>query len=206
MKLKLDVQDGNTILSVSEFIEPQHIAVLRAGLNKLIQTGRNALILDLSALSADAIRGSDTHDQIKSLSTWAEENGAQLVIVSSMEALGRAGSRAEAVKMLSSPLARLLALETKLKYELTRLESDKARAEESLSGTSQIEGDLMKLRSENSRLRNTMSNLENLIQAQLKFRSGEPFASEALKSRLESLDNVMTSILMQEGVLVSSGR
>lgn len=47
MKLALSLQDGISVLSGSGEISPHDVAVLRAGLTKLLRSGRNRIVLDL---------------------------------------------------------------------------------------------------------------------------------------------------------------
>lgn len=201
VKLKLEIAGDVTVLSITEAIEPPHVPVLKAGINKLVQSDKKVLLLDLSGLKDGDIQAMSVFQEIAKLQTWAQEMGAQLVIASTMPGLGQATSRDEGMRILGSVLSRLLAKEAYLRAQLTRLQRQKADYEEKLN-TAASSGalDVKSLRREGSDLKSMIGTLEHQIGLLLKERL-EPFASEPMKAKLEALNRILTAVLEQEGVL-----
>lgn len=97
MKLKLDTADplnpSVTTLIVSESIEPSHVAVLKAGLTKLFQSGKKTILLDFTAVKPTELTTPTVSQDILALRVWAATSDAQVLVVSPIETLGHAKTR-----------------------------------------------------------------------------------------------------------------
>src|SRR4051812_44267371 len=87
VKLKLETQQNATILVVSETMELAHLAVLKAGLSKLFQSGKKAVLLDFTSVT---LKDSSLPQQIFELRGFAHLSGAQVVVISPDPKIGHA--------------------------------------------------------------------------------------------------------------------
>src|SRR6185312_2949960 len=103
MKLKLENQAQATVLVVTETIEPSHLPILKAGLGKLVQAGKKAIVLDFSSVAEKDFKDPGLITQVQELKSWAETLGAKILVVSSIANLAHAPNREEALKLLNAP-------------------------------------------------------------------------------------------------------
>jgi hypothetical protein len=214
MKLKLETSlpvanspagSEVTILVVTEGIESANLAILKAGLNKLIVSGKRNLLLDCGLLKESDIKDPGLFIQISNLRGWAStlegQGGAQVIVVSPLEKLGHARTREEGVALLSSAAAPLLALEAKLQNDIRVLQSRKADIEAKITQASAA-GDPRALLRENSDFKKSIVETERLTQRFLKNRSKDPFQLPATDLLQEALDQLLGSALKKEGILL----
>ena len=200
MKLKLEIQDNRAVLAISDAITQAHIPILKAGLNKLIQSGKHSIILDLGALKKEDFDKDDTVTEIAGLKEWALENDTQLAIVSSLSSFGAFATREAAIQSLESPIAKLLALEGSLKSQLKTLDVKKSGLEARLSSVSAGAAEAKELQRKSSDLTKLVRNLELQIEAYLKVRI-QPNASDPIEQKTRMLNQVLIAVLEQEGIL-----
>ncbi len=198
MKLKLEAQNSVTILTVSEAVTPQDIAVLRAGVNKLIQGGKKSILLDAIAVPNEC---APALQEVAGFQNFVQDANAQLIVASPLQGVGHAPTRPEALQVLQSPLANLLSLEAKLQYQIKELEKQKSTIEQKLAAAPSGEGDVKTLQKENSRIKALIKDLEKQIEKKLKSRK-EPWKPDELsQAKAETLRRTLTAVLEQEGVL-----
>ena len=200
MKLKLQVEDDVTVLAVTETVDPAQLPVLKAGLNKLFQSEKRLVILDLMAVPDSNLLHPDVVSAILALPGWAKEQAAHLQVVSSAATVATAPSLADAIRALKNPLTKLLLLEAKLEKQLKALEKQKNDISQKVETATAGKSDLKMLRHENSAFKNTVAILEDYIQVNLRKRT-QPVTSGALKLKQENLRNLLVTVLEQEGVL-----
>jgi hypothetical protein len=204
MKLKLENQDQATILVVTEAIEASHLPILKAGLGKLFQAGKKAVILDFSAAREADFKEPGLMSQISELRAWAMSLGNQVAVVSALPKLGHAPTRSEALKLLApSPATAPLAPaedETSLAAQLKQLELRKAELEKKIGGPA-TEADLKKLQQRNSMLKKNIRQAEKIAAKYLKLRTKEPVAPPPGQASSDTLHKLVESFLTQEGVL-----
>jgi hypothetical protein len=204
MKLKLETQDpaqpNITTLVVSETIEPANIAVLKAGLSKLFQSGKKNILLDFTPVLPGQISAPSLHKEISDLRGWAVSSDAQLLVVSPIETVGHAKPREEALKLMSSSEGPLLDLEAKLQSDLKAAEQKKTELEQKLTQANAA-GDPKLLMKENSDLKRSIAEAERLTYKFLKLRTQDPYALPSFQLAREALEEILTTVLKKEGVL-----
>jgi hypothetical protein len=93
MKLKLDTPDplnpAVTTLAVSEAIELANIAVLKAGLTRLFQSGKKAVLLDFTGVKPEELKSPALSQEIFGLRSWALGAQAQVLVISAIETPSR---------------------------------------------------------------------------------------------------------------------
>jgi hypothetical protein len=99
MKLKLGARGDATLLTVTEELGKEQVAVLRAGLNKLIAEGKKKIIVDLSAV---------TKISRESLAELMAIKGVEVVAPGEKEAAAEAKAK---ITALEDKLAELMACE-----------------------------------------------------------------------------------------------
>ena len=197
MKLKLEVQEGITILSVTEDVQAQHGPILKAGIAKLFQSGKKSILLDLTAVTQlDEPAAKD----IEAIRATAPELEGQLVVASPLEGLGQAPNREIAIKQINSPLFGLLATEAQLTAKLKRLDKQKNEFNEKLTSMKSADGDILKLRKENSDLKQMIRTLEKQVYKLLTVRI-DSTKNDAITDRIAMVEKTVSEILVQDGVL-----
>lgn len=165
MKLKLSTQDDITILSVSEDLKPNDSAILRAGIQKLLQSKKTNILLDLTEVKG-AAPGEVGH--ILQLPIHFASGDTQVALCGSLAELGKTTTRDEAIQALKSPLAKQMAAEALLKRKLEMLEKLKAEFTQKLGQSSGP--DVKTLRKENSDLKQRIHSQELHVGKLLKTR------------------------------------
>lgn len=198
MKLKLEVKGSITILGVTEDVAHQHVPVLKAGLGKIFESGKKAVVLDLAETQG---LSPTTLAEILGIQAIAADAGAQLVLVSPIPGLGGASSRDEAIQMLTSPIGRLMAQEAGLNAKLTRLTKRKIELENALNSTAAAEKEIRKLRKDNSDLKTLISGLEQKVQRLFEQRTTPVGDPAALASRRVTVEKTSTVVLEVAGIL-----
>jgi hypothetical protein len=201
MKLKMESQENVTVLVVTEAIEPSHLPILKAGLTKLIQSGKKAILLDFTSVGEKDFKEPSLLQQISELRGWAAAMDAQVAVISANPKLGHAAQRVEGVQLVTSQIAQLLALEARLQAQLRTLEQRKADLEKKL-GAAGAADDLKKVQQQNSLLKKNITAAEKISRRYLKLRSKEQQAKlPAQQATQENLIKLMEQFLKQEGVL-----
>ena len=200
MKLKLEQSSDITILTVSDAIEASQIPILKAGLNKLFQSKKCLVILDLLLVKNEFLTIQPMLNELSSLPHWAHEQGAQLAIISTATGVGTASTREEGIKAIKSPFAGLQMLEAKLQAQLKMLEAQKNDYTQKLNSAGA--GDVRNLGSENSRLKNKVKTLEE-VNARFLKKITPPHQNASTKAKWENLQNILSMILVQEGLMTA---
>ncbi len=202
MKLKLEVRDGKTFLSISEGLTPEQVPVIKAGLNKLSQSGKKIVVLELTALPQAHLCDEKTRAQLLSLPPWAQEIGLELSINGLED--GTAPSQIEAPAPASTypdtPLGRLQATEATLTSEFKKLEAQKNDFNRKMEAMASGEKEIKDLQLQNSRIQRLIVFLEGELKRLSKKRK-DPISSEALASQLDAVQKTLKSVLEREGVL-----
>jgi hypothetical protein len=198
MKLKLEIEQGIAILSVTESVGPQDVLVLKAGLTKLIQSGKKSILIDLTRALKPGPES--VIQELASLPAWAQATDAQVIFASSLSQLGPSTTRDQALHSFNSSGAKLLSVEAKLVSQLTALQQKKTVAEQKLSGRAAEEGDLKTMRRENAELKKLVRTLEKQIRDLLKSRR-EPFLSPITQPQIDAAQRTIINVLKQEGTI-----
>lgn len=199
MKLKLETQDSVTILVVTERIESSHIPILKAGMAKLIQSGKKAILLDFTAVTEKDFAEPALLQQVADLRAWGSEAQAQVVVASAISAVGHTANRADGLKLMASPSDSLLSQENALKAKCEVLEKQKAEMTAKLSAGESTE--LKKVQLEGSTLKRNIKHVEQISRSLLKLRKQPPVKTPALQMNQEKLAELLNSLLTQEGVI-----
>ena len=197
MKLKLENQDTIAVISVSEEVLSPHIAILKAGISKLIQTGKKNILLDLT--SANHNNPEITKD-ILSLEQFTSQLNGKLVIVSSIAAVGHAQNRKNGLLLFPKDLSLILATEVSFNVQFERLEKQKQEIEKKLPVLKVGALEPKNLRKENSTLKKNIQDLETIIQKFMKQRI-EVKPSPPITSRSETINKTVIAVLEQEGII-----
>ncbi len=204
MKLKLDNPDplnpGVTTLIVSESIEPTHVAVLKAGLSKLFQSGKKSILLDFTAVKPTELASPTIPQEILALRVWAASFDAQVLVVSPIETLGHAKTREDAMKIVNSSEGPMLAMEAKLQAELQMATAKKNELEKKLSQANAA-GDPKLLLRRKSDLTHSVNEAQRITARFLKNRSSDPYSLPAFQLANEALEEILMTVLKKEGVL-----
>jgi hypothetical protein len=80
MKLKLSAENHVDILTASEAITPKDIAVLKAGITRLFQNGKNKIILELPSQSQESLP-EEVIRELGTLDNFARELSGRIVVV-----------------------------------------------------------------------------------------------------------------------------
>jgi hypothetical protein len=209
LKLKLETHEGTTILEVSEGIDLQQVAILKAGLNKIFQTGRRVILLDLTPLDVTQPPTGGVLTELLALPAWATDADAQLLVASGTQGLGQAKTRAEGLTLIDAPLFRLENEEGRLRSKLKRLHARKAEMEASLTALGNSAGPLAQEQKKNSDLRRLVADLEVNVRRRFRSRTGpkaqEPITADNSKdpafARIQGIEKTLIAILEQEGLL-----
>jgi len=198
VKLKLESIDEIKVLTVSEEITPQHAAVLQAGLTKLFSADETLVLLDLTGVSEV---NSETLIKIGELRMVAANMDATLAIASAIPGFGDATTREEVLTKLQSPLAKFLSNEAKLQAKFQRLTRKKEAVEQKLHQHGGHEEEIKDKKKRNSDLRANIRRLEAILKELSATREDEPADTRALQMKATTLDQTLTAVLEQEGVL-----
>lgn len=224
MKLKLDSLDAQTILTVSEAIDPKQLPMLRAGVLKLLQQAATpSLILDLSAVHAPSLEDAEVVNTLATLRQSASAAGKRLLIVSNRAGLGDAATAAACVALLKTAAAPEAApettaaaakaapqkkteptnpdeLEAELKKTLEALKADQAKAQSAITARGGESDEIRKLQRENDQIKRLSRVLEKELAAQLKNRAATGFEMpEELKGKLADIGDVLEPLAKSLG-------
>ncbi len=196
MKLKLEKQEDFIMLSVSEEVLHNHIAVLRAGISKLLQSGVKNILLDLTKAQADQ----KILKEIPALEKYTETFKGKLAIFSSVPGVGNIKKREEAVKYFIKEITTLLATEAALSLKNEKLIKQKTELEKKIASSKTVGVDPKMLRRENSLLKKRAHELEIQIQKLLKQRiENKPPITVTLKA--ETIMKTIIAVFEQEDIL-----
>ena len=201
VKLKLEMQQNVAILSVLESVVVQDVAVLRAGLNKIFQSGRKSVVVDLTGLSEGSL-GDGAASELVQLGAWAASLEGQVIIASPIAAVGQAPDREKAVALLGTNIAKLLANEARLNSQIKTLQARKAQLEKAL-GAAQGGGtqDAQALKQEAYRLKQLVESLESQIKLLMKDRKDPFLPNDTLAKKRDTLNDTVISILRERGMI-----
>ena len=196
MKVKLETEQGMTILCVTEEITTQHASVLKAGLNRLFQSGKRMVLLDITA-----VKNVDPGvlKDIKAFQIAAPSQGAQLAIAS-LSNIGHAPTRSEALNMMASDIWRLQSKEVEIVSRLRKVERRMIELQQYISAAQSAGIDSKGARSENSKLKKRIREIEGILGRLLKDRPG-PTHLPAVADRTKTIQRTLITVLELEGIL-----
>lgn len=197
MKLKLEVQAGITILCVTDEVEAQHAAILKAGLTKLFQVGKKVVLLDLTTTTQVSY---ETLRDLALFGQQAPDFDAQLAVACREEGFGIAKTRTEALRAMGTQMFMLQGTEARLHAQIRKLEFRKSESSSQLNATSAQAEDLKSLKRESSDLKKLIVDIEAHVEALLRERLS-PMKSGAFNERFESIQKALVAVLEQEGIL-----
>lgn len=196
LKLKLEAQGETTVLSVMDLVSASDVQILKAGLNKLIRSGKKSIILDLSNLPETSFQPREVVQEISLLKSWASEIGGTLGIKSPLADFAEADE---------SELSKLLAQESRLKTQIDLLMKRRAEAEQKVSAVSSGGTDLRSLRQENSALESLIHDYEQKIRLLLPKKTTN-FEDSAVQSKSVELMNILLPHLQKDGLVPAGGK
>lgn len=212
MKLRLNQERDISILDVLEEVSVQNVSVLRAGVSKLLHSGKNKIILNLvdaKHLAMEVIK------EIVSLHLIASELKGEILLV------GQADMVRQAIKSFATPPpvrcfatkeAALGAFEqekprpvisdkpdpfAEYKAQIAKLEAENKSLKGKLEGRNSDE--TKKLKQEHSQLQQHAKTLEEQLHALIKERK-KPFQMDSLETKISQLETALAEALSKEGV------
>lgn len=219
MKLKLTQQNNISILDILEEVSLQNVSVLRAGISKILQSGKNRIVLNLidaKQLSMDILR------ELIKLNLIAMELKGSIVLVGQGDLVGQAiksFSSPPSIKYFSSIEAAVRSFTEEssavtaqaapkfdpndpngeLKQKLAQLEAENKSLKAKLEGRANAE-ELRKLRFENGVFQQQFTAMEEQLQLLIKERK-KPFEMEGMTAKITQLETAMSEFLEKEGLL-----
>lgn len=209
MKVKLDAIGAIKVLSILEDLPLAQIPIIRAGIQKILQSGADKLILDLSAIASAP---DDAWKNVRLLQALAPP-GKIIIVAKKAEvadfsdldsALGHArGAGApppEAPAAATAPAASGGAPqseEAQLTAQKNSLTSRKKVLEAQITAAN-AKGDIKAMRQENTNLKKSIRYLESLIKSLMQERKAEPFVAEAIGQKMTNLESVVTPVLVEK--------
>ncbi len=202
MKISMRQEDGCSILDIQGDIDFHNFAVLKAGLTKLLQNGKNRIVLHLDGgenLASDVIR------EIAILDVFARELSGKLVIASESPTL-----KSNVLSFAKPPVVGILPSVAKaVEYlkDLDALDGEEggeglaevtaaleARTKQVASLEAQLKqanvGDAHALRAENAKLKDRLTLLEAQI-LDLTARRRQPLDAEGFLEKIETLEEMV---------------
>ena len=180
MKLKLDTTTEIITLFVTEDVSVQHGAILKAGLMKLIQSGKKKVVVDLTGVTKAEPQALKL---LLALPAPLKAAGIELIVRGAPATAAPAGG----------PLS-----ESELEARRAQLESRRDQLRRQLDAASSGALDVKTLRKESSELRDRIAELEAQVRQLLKTR---PTAAVPIDPRTGPLLKFLDTILEQQGVL-----
>lgn len=215
MKLKLSEEKKITILTISEDVTATNTEIIRAGIVKLLKSGKNRLVLNL--VDAQKIPLEVLKLIVKLHSTATELKGS-IVLCGQGELLKQAVlsfSNPPTVKYFTNLEAAISSLQdnpnkepekstapssetVQLKEEIKKLENENKTLKGKLQAYNPDEA--KKLKAENAELTQKIKLLENQVSQLLKERK-KPFDMDSMKSKVTELEAALTDALQKEGLV-----
>lgn len=204
MKLKLDVREQAKVLWVSEGVALKDVAILKAGLPKIIQSSASPafVVIDLTGAT---IPDPAVTAELLSLRTVAAGLGAFLLFASASPQIADAANADEALSKIagtSDPKAEL----DFLKAQLNQLKKTKAELEKNFQEMIKKSGDVQSLRKQKTLLLRQRKKLESLLrdwradrlaQKDPEVSGGAPSSDVAAEKR-KALIDLLQPILQKE--------
>lgn len=166
MKIKLDEQGAVSTLSVTGAVASGSFEVLKAGIAKLLASGKSPLLIDL---------------------TQAEVAPDFLARLRELEASD------PALKIVHTATDKLLAEDALLKARLSAAQAEKTQLLAKLGETDALAAEIKKLRRENGELCAVANVLEASLAERVKHRK-PPFSSEAVEHALGDVHDVIAHV------------
>jgi anti-anti-sigma regulatory factor len=214
MKLKLAVENDVAVLEVFEEVEAKDVAILRAGMTRLIEGGRNRVIIDLSHVR---VLDAATLAEILALDSAAATLKGQLTVSGQSELVRQAlklrresgalprhfatkaaalASLREHSKSVSRGAAPKEDVNKALRDRLAKLTAENLALKDKAAQLAGL-GTIRDLRRDNGRLTSELSALQELHRESPK----TPFSSAELDRKIETLARAYTTILTKVGLL-----
>lgn len=201
VKLKLERSEHGLVLSVTESIQSEQVAVIKAGLAKGSKTGvHSRILIDLCALPQASLQGERLASEFLALKAGFACQGREVFVASSVPGLGDAASRELGLALLESAPAREAAQLAACRLYAEKLERQKAATEKKLDALEADACSLRQLRKKNSDLRKRVLSAENQIRELVATKNpGGNFEENA--SRLRTAELTLTTVLQKHGFL-----
>jgi anti-anti-sigma regulatory factor len=191
------MQGHIAVLMVTETLSIGNDAILKAGINKIMQGGKKTIVLDLAqAILTDP----PTIEGILTFEKQVKAQGGRLLIVSPDPRLGHVQNLKSAIDLLNSDLSALRATEASLNTRLEKLDIQKKELEQKVQGLKSSVLNTKKLRQEHSQLNQRFTALEVLVKRLLEKRL-EATLMPSLVTKAESIHKALIIALEQEGLL-----
>lgn len=200
MKLKLEQQDYGTILTVTESIEHEQVAVIKAGLGKILLNDSRPVLVDLCGIPDSQLNVERLTAELVALKAWAACQDRELFVAAAVRELGDAATREQGAALLASARAREAALEAACRIHVEKLERQKNALEKKRASLEGAGSRLRKLRKENSDLRKRIALAETQIRS-LPASRGETGRFEENASRLRTAERTLRAVLEKQGFL-----
>jgi anti-anti-sigma regulatory factor len=205
MKLSLRQEDSCSVLDIQGNIDQHNFAVLKAGLTKLFQNGKNRIVVhiaDASQVTNDVIR------ELAILDVFARELSGKLVLASESSDL-----KTQVTTFAKPPVVAILpsvAKAAEYLRDLDALEGDEAgesvvelqrdleaKTKQLAALEAQLKqasgGDAQKLRTENAALKDRVSLLEGQV-AELAAKRPQPTDAEGFLEKFEVLEETVRKL------------
>ncbi len=216
MKLKLSNDKDVAILDVMEEVSAQNVSVLRAGIQKLLQSGRNKIIINLSEAQRLDI---ETIKDIIKLHMAAVELKGDIMLVGQGDLIRQAiktfsappgikffEAREAAIAAMSESDTAVAAVDYsaggdphgKLKQQVAKLEAENKALKAKV--TLAIADELRKLRFENGIFQTQLWALEEHLHVIRKERK-KPYAMETVEAKMKILNEALIGFLKTEELL-----
>jgi hypothetical protein len=201
MKLKLEELDSGPLLSVSESIEAEQVAVIRAGLANLLKKGAARVLVDLSAIPEEQLRGERLISEFVALKAWAACQDREVLVAAPLTELGDAPTREALFALASDPQAREAAQLGACRAYAAKLERQKHALEKKVSALEPGASSLRKLRKQNSDLRKRIAFAEAEIRRWVTTRNAAG-SFEENAARLRTAERTLAQALESKGIQV----
>lgn len=201
MKLKLERSEHGLVLSVTESIQPEQVAVIKAGLAKGSKTGaQSRILIDLCSIPEASLQGERLTSEFLALKASFACQGREVFVASPVSDLGDAASRELGLALLESAPAREAALLAACRLYAEKLERQKAALEKKLAALETDASSLRQLRKKNSDLRKRVLSAEGQIRGLVSAKNPAGTFEENA-SRLRTAERTLTTVLQKHGFL-----
>ena len=223
MKLKLSSERDIAILDVLEEVSPENVAILRAGITKLLQSGKVKIVMNLSEaknLKIDVVR------EVLKLGVLTAEQKGTLVLVGQGDAIqqavralgaaspvkvflnreaamaafsqGAAGGSQAAAAATKARLTAATGTNVDLKNQLNKLQAENTSLKEKLANRNIDE--VRRLRFENGIFQQQLEAMDEQLKSMLK-EPKRPFVMESVQTKIQQLETALEVFLDKEGLM-----
>lgn len=217
MRLRLNQERDISLLDVLDDVSVQNVSVLRAGIAKLLSSGKHKIILNLvdaKQLAIEVIR------EIVKLHQIASELKGEIVLVGQGDMVKQAiksfptppsiryfSTREAALNALlgehteEAPVARIEGPNSELRAHLEKLQTENKKLKEKIAKNNVEE--IRKLRFENGVFQQQSMAMEEQLKAIVKERKPAP-DSEGTQTKINQIEKSLNEFLVKEGLVSQS--